>query len=220
MRNLFFISFLVFFFASCAESKRREKIDSLYESAVKLWNADKYKEALVLLDSAVRMTETVVHFSADKVYNLRGKTRYMLSDYKGSAEDFTQLIDGGMTHDNDSEKASYFYRRGYSRFSLGQRADAIADFTECVRFDPENGDAFFMRGFLKSEMEDYRSAVEDLSRAIELDKTTGKRGAYSLRGAIRFFKLNEKEGACADWSKAGEYGDSDSYQKIRTYCNN
>ncbi len=41
---------------------------------------------------------------------------------------------------------------------------------------------------------------------------------YNNRGVTKK-KLGDYEGACSDWSKAGELGDGDAYQLIREYCN-
>jgi hypothetical protein len=42
--------------------------------------------------------------------------------------------------------------------------------------------------------------------------------AYLNRGSFKF-TLKDKNGACLDWSKASELGDSDAYDLIKKYCN-
>ena len=41
--------------------------------------------------------------------------------------------------------------------------------------------------------------------------------AYFLRGMI-LITIDQKEAGCVDLSKAGELGDADAYEMIRTYC--
>ena len=42
--------------------------------------------------------------------------------------------------------------------------------------------------------------------------------SYLLRGIAKL-KLNQKESACLDFSKAGELGDVDAYEAIKNFCN-
>jgi len=42
--------------------------------------------------------------------------------------------------------------------------------------------------------------------------------AYDNRGYAKY-SLGDKDGACLDWSKAGELGYSDAYDAIKKYCN-
>ena len=42
--------------------------------------------------------------------------------------------------------------------------------------------------------------------------------SYLYRGRA-YFKLNNKQNACEDWSKAGELGKAEAYEFIQKYCN-
>lgn len=41
--------------------------------------------------------------------------------------------------------------------------------------------------------------------------------AYYNRGNAKS-RLQDLNGACLDWSKAGELGDASAYEKIKKYC--
>ena len=62
----------------------------------------------------------------------------------------------------------------------------------------------------------YRGAIDDFSKAIEINPKDSK--AYSMRGIAKY-KINDKNGACLDWSKAGELGEDNAYNIIRKFCN-
>ena len=60
-------------------------------------------------------------------------------------------------------------------------------------------------------------AIKDFNKAIELEPKSS--WTYFKRGRAKY-SLNDKEGACMDWSRAGELGDADAYNWIKDYCNN
>lgn len=64
-------------------------------------------------------------------------------------------------------------------------------------------------------MKYYRGAIIDFTTAIEINE----KDVYAYIGRA-FIKLNlgDTNGACTDWSKAGELGDEKSYEYIKEYC--
>ena len=67
-----------------------------------------------------------------------------------------------------------------------------------------------------NQFRDYEGAIKDFSKAIELDPS--RASAYSSRGLAKYYLL-DKEGACADWIKAGQKGDVTSLYLIKDHCN-
>ena len=65
-------------------------------------------------------------------------------------------------------------------------------------------------------LEDYQGAILDFTEAIQLNSKD--EGSYHFRGLAKL-KLNQKENACLDFSKAGELGDADAYEAIKSFCN-
>ena len=61
----------------------------------------------------------------------------------------------------------------------------------------------------------YTAAIQDYNKAIELypDYTE----AYVDRGVAKY-NLGDKNGGCLDFSKAGELGYEDAYDRIKLYC--
>ena len=73
-----------------------------------------------------------------------------------------------------------------------------------------------LRAEAKEALQDYTGAKADYTKIIELDPKSGL--AYKSRGLVKL-KLKDKNGACLDFSKAGELGLDDAYDAIREYCN-
>ncbi|HZX59986.1 MAG TPA: hypothetical protein VFE54_14725, partial [Mucilaginibacter sp.] len=85
--------------------------------------------------------------------------------------------------------------------------------------DPSKRDAYEDRANLKDRLGDYRGEVADLNLAITLDLQNPNIASLFYNRAEAKYKIKDKEGACADWSKAGELGYTKAYEDIKSYCN-
>jgi tetratricopeptide (TPR) repeat protein len=127
--------------------------------------------------------------------------------------------------------AAISYNPGYSRalvvmgnaqIELGNYSKAIELFTFAVN-DPgtmqhyEFEKVYQKRAFAKEELKDYRGALVDYN--ILIDQFDSRYGYYH-RGIIKYNFLEDANGACSDWSIAGEKGYSISYDLIDKFCNN
>jgi len=98
---------------------------------------------------------------------------------------------------------------------------AVKDFNIAIEMNPKNADAFRDRGRIKCDIKnslnyDFAGGMEDLNKAIELDPNNA--GSFYIRGSVKH-RMGDKEGACLDWSKAGELGEAEAYDMIKEYCN-
>ena len=84
-----------------------------------------------------------------------------------------------------------------------------------LRFLKENKSVDNLPDDIKDKIEDFKGALEDYNIAIELKPNYSD--AYHNRGIVKL-ELGDKNGACLDWSKAGELGQSKSYEMIKKYC--
>jgi hypothetical protein len=75
---------------------------------------------------------------------------------------------------------------------------------------------FSLRGAAKSKLKDYQGAILDYTKSIELYPKYAD--AYYGRGFAKYYS-NDKNGACLDWSQAGELGYADAYSTIKEKCN-
>ncbi|HEV7230156.1 MAG TPA: tetratricopeptide repeat protein [Bacteroidia bacterium] len=81
--------------------------------------------------------------------------------------------------------------------------------------NPSGAQAHFDMGNAKADAGDAKGAVLDYDKAIELNPKFAE--AYEKRG-LEKLKLNLKEQACLDLSKAGELGYKQAYVDIRKLC--
>ncbi len=76
------------------------------------------------------------------------------------------------------------------------------------------GFALLRIGKLKESKKYFDAAI---LKAKNSDNKSDLADVYYFRGEY-FYKTKQYENACLDWSKAGEYGHSDAYEKINEYC--
>lgn len=65
-------------------------------------------------------------------------------------------------------KAEAYYQRGLSRQRLGDRAEAIIDYSAAIKLNEELASAYYHRGIVYAELGDRKPAVEDLRKAAKL----------------------------------------------------
>jgi len=96
---------------------------------------------------------------------------------------------------------------------------AIREVSTAIRKDNTFIDALFLRASLKAIVDDYRGSLVDYNRIVLLSPENPL--AYFGR-ALTKLSLNDIDGACLDFSKAGDLGYTDPkllYDNIRKYCN-
>src|SRR5262245_27566591 len=76
--------------------------------------------------------------------------------------------------------AAEAYERGWSHAEKGEHHQAIADFTEAIRLDPNFGSAYNNRGNSYAKKGDHDKAIADYTEAIRLDSNDGL--AFYRRG--------------------------------------
>ncbi len=100
----------------------------------------------------------------------------------------------------ENVQSDNYCQRGDFRIFLEEYSEALADYEEAIRVDPNYAVAYYNRGVIKFFSEkDYASALADYNKAIELKPDYYD--AYNSRGAVRF-ALKEYESALADYDEA------------------
>jgi tetratricopeptide (TPR) repeat protein len=110
-----------------------------------------------------------------------------------------------------------YYLKGVAKANIKDHIGAISDYTKAIELNSKLENVHFARAISKAELEDYRGAIADYNKDIQL--TPKNPGAYFNRGIVKYFRLQDKDGGCLDWSKSGEQGFGDAYETIRKYCN-
>lgn len=90
-------------------------------------------------------------------------------------------------------------RRGEIRTDEGRIKEALLDFEDALRLDPNRYRAIHNRGVLSAQAGRFADAFDDFNRTIELNSEFAK--AYSNRGAL-WMRAGELEKSSADYRKA------------------
>jgi tetratricopeptide (TPR) repeat protein len=168
--------------------RMREEREKMYQNIVKL------AKRSGTLDDAVAMWEVYVGKYGDDY------------DPQGLGEKLTPTLvaqEGGGTTQNAQELANI--ERASIAFKLAEKKrkqwdwkGALANYTEAIKFDPQNDEAYYCRALVKDEILDYDGAIADYSEAIYLN--SHYTNAYVGRGFVRALK-NQLDGAIADFTE-------------------
>ena len=186
-----------------------------YSKAIELFNKLNDKDRKLLdreLVVPISMKICLAYFN-------RGEAKVELNDFQGALEDMTNAIElpGGYKTTNS------YSSRAALKVKLNDYPGAIQDYTkaiEIVKTAPIG--LFLFRGEAKAKMNDFRGAIIDFNKIIEINQSQGgeayfQKDAYFQRGNANF-SLGKLEDACLDWSKAGELGNAEVYERINEHC--
>ena len=119
----------------------------------------------------------------------------------------------------DLNKADMLYEVAQQAYNGADHVVAINLLTQAIKLNPSDGWFYYERGQAKDELEDFNGAVEDFTQALSFDPDEDLLGnCLHARANTRFFGLNDKKGACEDWSKAAAMGRENSAEYLRAHC--
>jgi len=175
-------------------------------------------------------------------YSIIGKAKLSLGDYPGAIEDFQSALNKSSSESqhyylflalfdsNEYNKAlaqinlaikensdfyGYYLNRGNTKLRLGQFSKALSDYDYALSLEPGVPDSYFLRGQALDTLKKHKLAILDFTKAIELNPNDGT--YYSKRGNARFADGN-RNGACLDWTIAGNLGYYEDFDKIKSLC--
>jgi Flp pilus assembly protein TadD len=99
----------------------------------------------------------------------------------------------------DANDAIAYFNRASTRYDLGDRQGAIADYTEVLRIAPRDDVAYNNRGLARYDKNDRQGAMADFEQAVQHNPENFV--AYCNRGAVRS-ELGDKMGAIEDYTFA------------------
>ena len=108
-------------------------------------------------------------------YN-QGLERAAQHDYSGAIENFNQALQLAPNF------AAAYFRRGLAYYNLGQVLQAVSDYTEALKLNPEM-EAYYARALARVTLKNLPGALEDVNRAIRLNSNYA--AAYDLRGTVQ-----------------------------------
>jgi tetratricopeptide (TPR) repeat protein len=92
-------------------------------------------------------------------------------------------------------EAERFRSQGYIRAQQGFNQQAIQDYNQAIRLNPQDAAIFINRGVSHHELGDLNAALNDFNRAIELNPNSAE--AFSNRSHV-YFDLNQPTNAYSD----------------------
>jgi tetratricopeptide (TPR) repeat protein len=96
-----------------------------------------------------------------------------------------------------------YYNRGFNCLDRGDIDNALADFTESIRLDPQQVESYGGRALAYQKKGEFAKAIADVSECIRLKPEVGK--AYYLRGLV-YQQIGEESKADADFAQAKKLG--------------
>lgn len=149
---------------------------------------------------------------AMKYYD-NGKRKTHSKDYQGAILDYNKAIN------LDPNFWWVYFEKALAKYELQDFQGAIADYTKAIILEPKCTKAYSYRAFAKYELQDYRGVIADCNKALELSNNfPAIADSFFYRGNANRY-LGQKENACLDYSKAGEFGQEEAYEMIKKYCN-
>ena len=143
-------------------------------NALKNRNEDSLKD----FDKAIELNPHYI-----EAYTKRGELKDSMGSQKEAKEDFAMAS----------------LCKGISKAELGKYEEAIEDYDEAIRLNPNFAGAYYNRGIAKGDLGDYTGAIADHDEAIRLNPDDAE--AYFYRGnALR--NLNSYTGAIVDYDHA------------------
>lgn len=181
----------------------------------------------------------------ERAYYYRGLARIQLQDYLGAIADLTQALRlepkaaetrflRGFAHlrneayllaikdfssalQEERKEDRYYHARAQAKLGLEDYRGAIADYHLAIRYSRGRKMAYFQdRAEAFILIRAFPQALSDMNYLVRKEPRNPLH--YMSRASVRL-RAGDREGACLDWSRAGELGESDAYQYIREYCN-
>ena len=103
----------------------------------------------------------------------------------------------------DPQRAKEAHQRANDHFGLKQYSEAIEDFDEAIRLNPQLATAYYTRGLAYGYLGQYQWAIENLDDAIRLDPRLAY--VYYARGVV-YEAIGRAKEAEQDYTKAKELG--------------
>jgi tetratricopeptide (TPR) repeat protein len=110
-----------------------------------------------------------------------------------------QLIDRFNEPTLASNDAVAYFNRAITRYELGDKPGAMADYTEVLRIDSNHDVTYNNRALVHYELGDYNAAIADFERALLANSRNAI--AYCNRGIVRG-ELSNRLGAIEDYTYA------------------
>ncbi|GAB1542590.1 hypothetical protein NUACC21_52640 [Scytonema sp. NUACC21] len=150
--------------------------------------------ALNRYEEARQSLEKVVELKPDEFMAYRG-----LCNVLGELGNYSKAIEACNRAIKINSQPLQYILRGEIHLNMGDTQQAIQDFNEALRLQPDNPFAYRQRGLAKAQEENYQGALGDLNKAISLQLDNAY--AYVDRGII-YSQMGNQVAFMEDFNKA------------------
>jgi serine/threonine protein kinase/Flp pilus assembly protein TadD len=152
---------------------------------------DQYQQAITDCSEAI-------HYNPDSAdaYHERGNSYLLTDQFERAIDDMNVAIRMG---DSNLDQAHSI--RGRAHSAMNEWGDAIQDFNEAIRLNPNVGQFFMFRGVAYNGRSEFRKAIGDFNEALRLQPNLAV--AYSYRAEAKQ-GLGDVGGAAADRKQAAD----------------
>lgn len=174
--------------------------------AAQMLNQGSFQSAIETIDKyiAIRPDRPVA-------YLLKGYAQSETGDYAGALQSINKVLT--FTPENTHARML----KGICHLKLEQLPESYAAFGMVIRDDPKNMLAYYNRGQVLAFMKKYKEALSDFDEAIRIRPDYAP--AFNNRGNVKFL-AGDKEGACDDWKRSMEMGNTASEKSFLAHCRN
>ncbi len=121
----------------------------------------------------------------------RAQLNYQNENYQAVIQDCTKLL---QLNPNDNWKDMAYDLRGECYGKLENDLAAIEDFTQNIRYSPENIQAYIRRGYSYQQLKHYHEAIEDYTQALRRESKNSELAyCYHLRAQCHQALGNREE---------------------------
>jgi tetratricopeptide (TPR) repeat protein len=120
---------------------------------------------------------------------------------KDAVEYYTKMLDESTKLERVEPTDTWFAFRGWARFRTGKTEEALKDYAEAIRLNPQAGAWYGNRGLIHLESKKYEDAIADFGTCIEL--APGNEVAHRNR-ALAYSRKKEFAKAAADYERVIE----------------
>lgn len=171
-----------------------------YRQAIVLYEKNKYDEAMLLINEALRLDPDFVD-----AYYFRALILNSKGDNEGAIKEFTHLL--SLLSECDGVHASILYKRGSLYVKKGDLEKGLADYNEAIEKHPDEPQPYYYRALVWNQKKEYDKAIADLNEALKIYPDYAN--VYLERGLSKYNK-NDIDAAIADFDLAiksfPEYG--------------
>jgi tetratricopeptide (TPR) repeat protein len=119
---------------------------------------------------------------------------------------------------NTENDAITLFNSGNEKYQNKDIQGAISDYDKAIEIKPDYYKAYNNRGIIKaSDLGLNNEALKDFDKAIEIKSDYSD--AYLGRGSVKLM-MNDISGACCDWDKASNLGNTQAKLQMDKYCHN